>query len=162
MECIYFLDIFSQGFESLIHFELLIHILIIFLALVLDDLLALRRHNKIFTLVDSILSLIIAILLSIFAILPISLIPLNCTINLIGAGLLISVFIKTFMSLITKYKYTYKIISFKMKYAPNYVRKYRHNKYIAFFIVIFFVITIVYLVLHLLRIIYIIEYYNIR
>ena len=161
MDYIYFLDIFSQGFEALIDFELVIHIFIIVLTLVLDDILAFRRHNKEFTLLDSVLAVVIAICLAVFTILPISLTPLSCTINLVGAGLLISVFMRTFMSLVTKYRYTYKDIRFMMQYAPHYRRKYRHNKRVALFIVIFFIVTNIYLVLHLLRIIYIIEHYNI-
>ena len=145
----------------LIDFELVIHIFIIVLTLVLDDILAFRRHNKEFTLLDSVLAVVIAICLAVFTILPISLTPLSCTINLVGAGLLISVFMRTFMSLVTKYRYTYKDIRFMMQYAPHYRRKYRHNKRVALFIVIFFIVTNIYLVLHLLRIIYIIEHYNI-
>ena len=161
MDYIYFLDIFSQGFEALIDFELVIHIFIIVLTLVLDDILAFRRHSKEFTLLDSVLAVVIAICLAVFTILPISLTPLSCTINLVGAGLLISVFMRTFMSLVTKYRYTYKDIRFMMQYAPHYRRKYRHNKRVALFIVLFFIVTNIYLVLHLLRIIYIIEHYNI-
>lgn len=161
MECIYFFNIFSQDFGLLNHFELVVHIFIIILALILDDILAFRRHNKEFTIADSFVALLISLSLAIFIILPISLTPMSCTINLIGSGLMISVFMKTFMSLITKYKYTFKIIKFKMNYAPHYRRKYRHNKHLVLLIIFFFVITNIYLVFHLCRIIYIIKYYNI-
>lgn len=161
MEYIYFLDIFSHDFGVLVKFELVIHIFILILALVLDDILAYRRRIIGFKKIDVLIATTIAILLAVFMILPISLTPLSCTINLVGSGLLISVFIRTFMSQVAKYRISYKDITFKMQYSPVYIKRYKYNKRKAIFILIFFIITNLYLVLHMLRLIYIIEHYNI-
>lgn len=157
MEHIYFLNFFSQDNSFLIHFETMIRLSIIVLALILDDILILRRKNHGYDSIDSLIVVSISCILGVFVTLPISLTALSCTINLLGSGMMMTVFFKTFTLLVKKYDLSYHIFKERLYRKHN-----EHYDNIApFMLVIFFVICNAYLVIHLIRIVYIMETYNI-